>query len=243
MSAVVIQDKDNKVHVLVSTIKNENEMSPMDVTHSKQCINEFRRMMVTLSLYFENNANLSNEIKSMSVSMSKEIDCLKHMTNVVRANVFNSLFDWLNYADLREPNFDMKEIIQPNGVNLTNFIACIYKTPKTNVYSLYQGDVVYKEKFCSIDTCYGTGFEDKFYKYIKTRFTQLKDMERNEISIKCVYVSYYCPISTQFDSVNYEYQLFQYHFCNKTTYYLLLKNNKFECEYILTPEIGRINFI
>jgi hypothetical protein len=164
------------------------------------------------------------------------------MTRVTRSNVFNTLFEWLLYADQREPNFDMREIIQPNGVNLTNFIAVIYKTPRSNVYSLYQGQTVYKEKFCSIDTAYGTGFEDNFYNYIMFRFPSLKELKREEISIKCVYVSYYCPINVTFDS-SYEYALYQYHFCNKTTYYLLLKNNEFQCEYILTPEIGRINFV
>jgi hypothetical protein len=241
MSAVVVQDAQNNVKVLVSMIKNENEMSEKDLTESKQCINEFKRMMVSLNVYFQQNANNANS-KYMNVSIPTNADCLAYMTRVTRSNVFNTLFEWLEYADKKEPNLEIKEIIQPNGKNLTNFIAVILKTPKSDVYSLYQGQTVYKEKFCSIDTAYGTGFEDNFYKYMINRFPSLQKLTLEDVTIKSVFVSHYYPITKTFNSPP-EYSLYQYHFCNKTTYYLLLKNNEFQCEYILTPEIGRINFV
>jgi hypothetical protein len=228
------------VNVLIATIKNDSEMSEKDQFETKKCVNEFRRMMLTLNTYFQKYIN-NTDCKNMSVSIPTNSDCLAYMTRVTRSNVFNTLFEWLEYADKQQPNFDMTEIIQPNGVNLTNFIAIIQKTPKSDVYSFYQGQNVYKEKFCSIDTAYGSGFEDHFYQYILKRFPSLKDLTKEDIAIKCVYASYYYPITSTFDS-NHEYTLYQYHFCNKTTYYLLLKNNVFQCEYILTPEIGRINF-
>lgn len=240
MSAVVTQGPNNKVNVLIATIKNDIEMTEKDQIETKLCVNEFRRMMLSLTVYFQKNTNLNN-YKNMSVSIPTNSDCLAYMTKVTRSNVFNTLFEWLEYADKQSPNFDMKEVIQPNGNNLTNFIALIQKTPKTDVYSFYQGQKVYKEKFCSIDTAYGTGFEDHFYSYMLARFPSLKELKLEDITIKCVYISYYYPITATFES-NPEYALYQYHFCNKTTYYLLTKNNEFQCEYILTPEIGRINF-
>lgn len=239
MSSIVVQNLENKPTVLIATIRTPNEMSEKDLIESKQSINEFRRMMTYLNVYFEKNKNAS--CKSMTISIPTNVDCLTYITRVIRSNVFNTLFEWLEYADKQVPNFEMKEAIQPNGVNLTNFIGIIQKTPKTDVYSLYQGKTVYKEKFCSIDTAYGSGFEKSFYYYIISRFESLKKLKIDDVSIKSVYISYYYPITTTFESQP-EYSLFQYHFCNKTTYYLLMKGTEFQCEYILTSEMGRINF-
>jgi len=241
MSAIVVNDNNNKPIVLVAIIKNDIDMDEKDRKESQQCVNEFRRMMSFLNVYFQKYINEKN-IKYMSVSIPTNVDCLKYMTTVMRSNVFNTLFEWLNYAETQAPNFDVKEIVQKNGINLTNFIAIIQKTPKTDVYSLYQGQKVYKEKFCSIDTAYGSGFENTFYKYILSRFPAMKTLMKNEISIKCVYISYFYPITTTFESQP-EYSVFQFHFCNKTTYYLLMKGTEFQCEYILTSQIGRFNFV
>lgn len=238
--AVVVKDIDGKINVLLAIIKTDHEMSERDQKETKLCVREFRRMMLTLNAYFKKNINITN-YKNMSISIPTNSDCLAYMTRVTRSNVFNTLFEWLEYADKQNPNLEIKEIIQQNGNNLTNFIALIEKTPKSDVYSLYKGTTSYKEKFCSLDTAYGSGVEEQFYSYIKLRFPSLKTLKKEDITIKAIYVSYYYPITTSFES-NHEYSLYQYHFCDKTTYYLLLKNNAFQCEYILTPEIGRINF-
>jgi hypothetical protein len=240
MSAVVTQNQNNEVKVRMAIIINEPDIPPQALVEVKQCVDEFRNMMLTLNTFFSSNANVKPQ-KSMNVSIPTDQDCLAKMTGVVRANVFNSLLEWFQYADKKEPSFEVRQFVQPNGLYLTNFVAVIYKTPTSSVFTSYGGQKVYKEKFCSIDTCYGPGFEDAFYKYVSKRFTSLSGILATDIKIPNMYISYYCPIATTFDT-GYEYTVYQFHFYNKMTYYLQLRGSEFVCDYILSTQIGQLNF-
>src|SRR5215217_6982855 len=135
MTKVVALDDHDKINVLIAIIKNEKEMTEQDQKETKQCISEFQFMMLSLSLYFNKSINLTNSLNTTNVSISSNDDCLKKMTSIVRANVFNNLFEWLEFAEKMDPNFNIKQITQSNGINLTNFMSIIYKTPKPVVYA------------------------------------------------------------------------------------------------------------
>jgi hypothetical protein len=240
MSAVITQNSNNEVKVRMAIIINETEIPQQALIEVKQCVNEFQHMMTTLNIFFSSNANVK-PVKSMNISIPTDQDCLVKITSVVRANVFNSLLEWFRYADGVEPNFDVKQIVQPNGLYLTNFAEIVYKTPKISVHTSYRGQKIYKEKFCSIDTCYGPGFEEAFCKYATKRFTSLTGLLTTDIKIPHMYISYYCPIEKTFDT-GYEYTVYQFHFYDKMTYYLQLRGNEFVCDYILSTQIGQLNF-